>query len=443
VFFCVSGGRLDGHAFAGQAVAAGASSTVVERWLDHDVPQIRVPSVRAAMGPMSAVVFGRPAAAMRTVGVTGTNGKTTTTYLLESIFAAAGWPAGLIGTTGARVDGEPVELARTTPEAPDLQRLLAEMRDRGIRATAMEVSSHALHQHRADGIEFDVAVFTNLTQDHLDYHHSMEAYFEAKAMLFVPSRAKTAIVNVDDPAGRRLLDASIPVTTFAVDRDADMRATDVETGPGGVAFQVDGVAVRSTIPGAFNVWNALGAFAAARALGIDASVAADGIASIHGIPGRMERVDDGTGPLVVVDYAHTPDSIRSVLRAARPLTAGRLIVVFGCGGDRDRDKRPQMGAAATAAADLTVITTDNPRSEDPAAIVAEIEPGAVEGGGPYVIELDRRMAIRRALEEAGQGDVVVIAGRGHETGQEVGGRVLPFDDRAVARDELAALGDRR
>jgi UDP-N-acetylmuramoyl-L-alanyl-D-glutamate--2,6-diaminopimelate ligase len=444
VFFCVVGEHSDGHDFAGHAVGSGAAVLVEERWLDLDVPQIRVASVRASMGPMSALVFGRPAAAMRTVGVTGTNGKTTTTYLLESIFEAAGWPAGLVGTTGARVAGQPVELARTTPEAPDLHRLLALMRDRGIQALTMEVSSHALDQHRVDGIVFDVALFTNLSQDHLDYHPSMEAYFLAKARLFDPARSIAGAVNVDDPAGRRLAGrATVPITTFAVRRDADVRATRVEAGPSGVSFEVDGIRVRSPMIGSFNVWNALGALAAARVLGVDPSVAARGIEAVTGVPGRMERVDDGTGPLVVVDYAHTPDSIRSVLRAARPLTAGRLIVVFGCGGDRDRDKRPLMGTAATSAADLSVITSDNPRSEDPSEIVDEIERGAVDGGGRSVIEVDRRAAIRLAVEEAGPGDLVVIAGRGHERGQEVDGRVIPFDDRDVAREELRALGDRR
>ncbi len=440
LFFCVPGANVDGHAFAADALRSGAVALVVERWIPEvDAPQVRVPSVRAAMGPMSAVVFGRPAETMKTVGVTGTNGKTTTTYLLESVFGAAGMRSGVIGTTGARVAGAPIPLERTTPEAPDLQRLLARMRDAGVRAMAMEVSSHAMDQHRASGVVFDVAVFTNLSQDHLDYHGSMSSYFEAKAELFTPPHARSGAANADDPAGRRLIErAAIPMRSFALDREADLVAEDVRVGVDGSSFRVGDLVVRSHLLGRFNVANCLGTLAATRALGIDDDVAVRGVGSVKGVPGRIEPVEAGQKFLVMVDYAHTPDSILSVLKAARPLTSGRLIVVFGCGGDRDHAKRPLMGSAATSNADLTIITSDNPRSEDPLAIIADIERGAREGGGLYSVEPDRRSAIERAVHEAEEGDVVVIAGKGHEPYQELAHTTIAFDDREVA---LAALKD--
>ena len=445
LFFAVRGARADGHDFAADAVARGAVAVVVERWL-HDIAtaQVKVPSVRAAMGPASAIVFGRPAEALRLVGITGTNGKTTTTYLLESIFRANGWMPGVIGTTGARVGGDPEPLPRTTPEAPDLHRLLAHMRARGVDGVAMEVSSHALEQHRASGVRFAVAVFTNLSQDHLDFHGGMDEYFEAKAGLFSPVYADRAVVNADDQWGRRLLVSPVlPTMTFGEGAGADVRATDVRTDVDGIAFHVGDLEIRSSLRGLFNVSNCLAALAAARALEIEDAASVEGIASLEGVPGRVEPVGEGQDFLVMVDYAHTPDSIHNVLRAARPLASGRLIVVFGCGGDRDRSKRPLMGRAATANADLTVITSDNPRSEDPMAIVAEIEPGAKEGGGAFVIELDRRAVIRLAVREARTGDVIVIAGKGHESGQEFADRTIPFLDRDVAAEELRArLGER-
>jgi UDP-N-acetylmuramoyl-L-alanyl-D-glutamate--2,6-diaminopimelate ligase len=440
MFFCVPGANADGHALATAAVAAGAVALVVERWLDVDVAQVLVGSTRTVMGPVSALVFGRPAASMTVVGVTGTNGKTTVTYLLASVFRRAGLAPGVIGTTGARVNGTPFDLAHTTPEAPDLQRLLARMRASGVRAVAMEVSSHALAYQRVGGIAFDAAMFTNLSQDHLDLHQTMEEYYAAKASLFTPERARRGVVNADDPWGRRLRDAmAIPVSTFGVQTQADVLATEVRVDAKGIAFRVAGTTVRSALRGAFNVSNCVGAVAVARSLGIDDDVAASGIADVQGVPGRMEPVDAGQPFLVVVDYAHTPDSIHSVLRGARPLAASRVIVVFGCGGDRDRAKRSLMGAAATSGADLSVLTSDNPRSEDPLAIIEEIERGAKTGQGTYVVEPDRRRAIALAVGSAGPGDVVVIAGKGHETYQEIGTTRVPFDDREVAREALTAL----
>lgn len=440
LFFCVRGENVDGHDLASEAVASGAVALVVERPLAVDVPQLIVSSVRACMGPASAVVFGEPASHMTTVGITGTNGKTTVTYLLEAVFRAAGARPGVIGTTGARLDGVPQSIARTTPEAPDLHRLLARMRAEGVQAVAMEVSSHALAQGRVGGLVLDVAVFTNLSQDHLDFHGTMDEYFGAKASLFTPSLARRGLVNADDPWGRRLLvEPAIPTGSFAVERQADLVARDVVSDASGVGFAVEDVTVRSPLRGRFNVWNCLAALAVARALDMDMRVAAEAVSRVPGVPGRMEPVEAGQDFLVVVDYAHTPDSILSVLRGARPLSSGRVIAVFGCGGDRDHAKRPLMGQAATSSADLTFITSDNPRSEDPRSIIEQILPGARAGGGAFRVEPNRRSAIIEAVRSARSGDVVVIAGKGHETYQELDGERLPFDDRDVAREALADL----
>jgi UDP-N-acetylmuramoyl-L-alanyl-D-glutamate--2,6-diaminopimelate ligase len=442
VFFCVPGSRRDGHDFAPQALQAGARVLVVERWLGSGATEVKVPSVRRAMGPMAAAFYGRPASRLLMVGVTGTNGKTTTTYLLEKVFEAAGMRAGVIGTTGLRMAGRPVPLERTTPEAPDLHQLLARMVEDGIGAVAMEVSSHGLHQHRVGGARFACSVFTNLSQDHLDYHGTLEEYFRAKATLFTPEMSDRAAINHDSPEGRELLRGDLPSLTFGIGEGADVRATEVELRPDGLSFEVDGLEIRSPLRGGFNVHNCLAALAAARQVGIDDDAAAAGIAALRGVPGRLEPVEAGQPFQVLVDYAHTPDSVENVLRTARPLAGGgRVLVVLGCGGDRDRGKRPLMGEAATRLADMAVITSDNPRSEDPVAIIAEIEPGARRGGGPYEVEPDRRAAIRLALRRARSGDVVVIAGKGHESGQEFADRIVPFDDRAVAREELEALLD--
>ncbi len=441
LFFCVVGEKRDGHEFAAQVVEAGAVALVVERRLDVAVPQVVVPSARAAMAPFAAAFHGDPTAELRVVGVTGTNGKTTTAYLVREILEAAGTRTGLLGTVKQVVGGaeEPVE--RTTPEAIDLQETFRRMLASGDRACAMEVSSHAMALHRADAIHFEVAVFTNLTQDHLDFHADMEDYFAAKRLLFAAGPG-VRIVNVDDPYGRRLAEEFDCLTYSAEGAEADYRAVDVEFDAGGASFTVDGRArVETGMPGHFNVANALAAFAAAEALGVDAETAAAGLAAAARVPGRFEPIDEGQGFAVLVDYAHTPDSMENVLRAARRLTAGRLIAVFGAGGDRDRAKRPLMGRAGGTLSDLAVVTSDNPRSEDPAAIVAEVAAGAREGDAELVVEVDRHAAIALALGRAEPGDTVVIAGKGHEQGQEFeGGRKIPFDDREVAREELRRLG---
>jgi UDP-N-acetylmuramoyl-L-alanyl-D-glutamate--2,6-diaminopimelate ligase len=440
LFFCVPGGHVDGHDYAVSASSSGASAFVVERWVDVAATQVRVPSVRRAMGPMTAAFFERPADRMRVVGVTGTNGKTTTTYLLESVYRAAGLKAGVVGTTGVRIDGRAIPEERTTPEATDLQRLFSRMSLEGVAAVAMEVSSHGLHQHRVDGTRFACAVFTNLSQDHLDYHGTLEAYFDAKARLFTPELSQRAVVNGDTAEGRRLARrSSIPTVTYGLEPGSKIVARHVEVSSSGVHFEVEGTKVASRLRGTFNVYNCLAAFAAAREVGVEDFEIARGIGELAGVPGRLEPVEAGQPFPVLVDYAHTPDSLDNVLRSMRSTADGRLIVVFGCGGDRDRGKRPLMGETVTRLADLTVITTDNPRSEDPMAIIADIEPGAIRGAGSYVIESDRRLAIRMALSDARTGDVVLIAGKGHETGQKFRDHTVPFDDRVVAAEELAGL----
>jgi UDP-N-acetylmuramoyl-L-alanyl-D-glutamate--2,6-diaminopimelate ligase len=444
LFFCVPGEIADGHDFAADAVRAGAAAIVVERPVEVDAPRVVVASVRAAMGPMSAVVFGHPAADLTVAGITGTNGKTTGTYLLESVFRAAGWRPAVVGTTGLRIDGVREALAHTTPEAPDLHRALFRMRAEHVDAVAIEISSHALAQRRTDGLVADVALFTNLSQDHLDFHPSMEEYFQAKRRLFTPAHARHGVINADDAWGRRLLaSGEIATTSYAVrSEEADVTASDVRVGRDGIVFTVDGLEIHSPLRGAFNVSNCLGVLAVARTLSIDDAATIEGIAALDVVPGRMEPVDAGQPFTVVVDYAHTPDSIHSVLRGARPLADGQVIIVFGCGGDRDQAKRPAMGRAATDDADLVIVTTDNPRSEDPERIIADVLTG-VPASSPVVVEPDRRAAIARAVDAAGPGDVVVFAGKGHETSQEIDGRFVPFDDRAVAREAIEArLGAR-
>jgi UDP-N-acetylmuramoyl-L-alanyl-D-glutamate--2,6-diaminopimelate ligase len=437
LFFCIPGDHADGHAFAEQAVDAGAAALVVDHPLAVAVPQLLVRSVRHAIGPMAAAVFGYPARELTVIGVTGTNGKTTITYLLESVFRAAGWRPGVIGTTGLRIDGVPSPLAHTTPEAPALHRAFAQMRADGVRAVAIEISSHALAQHRVDGLVVDAAIFTNLSQDHLDLHETMESYFESKRRLFTPALAHHGVVNADDAWGRRLLeDPAIPITSYGVDGPADVRATDVAVGGTGSTAVIDAVPVRTALRGRFNVENVLAAIVAARVVGIATDIATRGVAELARVPGRMEPIDAGQDFTVVVDYAHTPDSIHNVLRGARGSADGRVIVVFGCGGDRDRAKRPMMGLAAAEDADLVIVTTDNPRSEDPLAIIDEITSG-IPDGAASIVEPDRATAIQRAIDAAHPGDVVVVAGKGHETTQEIGGVFVPFDDREVARAALA------
>ncbi len=436
LFFCVRGARSDGHAFAGEALSRGAAALVVEEVLDLPAPQLVVQDARAAMAVVADEFFGRPTEELAVAGVTGTNGKTTTAYLLHSILETAGRRPGLLGNVERRVGGVAEPSGLNTPEAIDLQRLLRRMLDAGDRSCALEASSHASALHRLDRVRFAVLVFTNLTQDHLDFHGTMEDYFEAKQRLFHEHDLGGAAIDVDGPYGRRLARSlGRRAVTFGFSDEATFRPERLELDPAGTRFRVDGVEVRTHLRGRFNVENALGAYAAASLLGIDGATAAAGIERLGGVPGRLEPVDEGQPFTVLVDYAHTPDSLAGALRAARELSPGRLICVFGCGGERDRGKRPLMGRLAAEFADRAIVTSDNPRGEDPLAIVAEILAGAAVG--QLEVEPDRRAAIERAVGEAAPGDVVLIAGKGHEGGQQVGEETFPFDDRRVAREALA------
>jgi UDP-N-acetylmuramoyl-L-alanyl-D-glutamate--2,6-diaminopimelate ligase len=443
LFFCVPGATADGHEFADLAVEAGAAALVVERPVSARVPQVVVGDVRAAMALAAVEFFGRPTDELEVAAVTGTNGKTTTTFLLHAVLEAAGRKPGLLGTIESRVGDERRPAIRTTPEAIDLQRTFREMLDAGNRSVALEATSHGSVQKRLLGTRLRCLVFTNLSQDHLDFHGTMEAYYEAKKALFTGELTGSdpvsftgsdpvkgmpaAAVNTGDPYGRRLADELRPLggtlVTFGFADDAELKPGELE--------------IDSPLRGRFNVENVLGAVAAGRLLGIDDETIVRGIESLDGVPGRFEVVDEGQPFTVLVDYAHTPEALENVLRAARDLDRGRLICVFGCGGDRDRSKRPVMGRIAGELADLAIVTSDNPRSEDPRAIIDEILAGAE---GELEIEPDRRDAIARAVEEAEPGDVVLIAGKGHEQGQQFRDRTVPFDDREVAREALRRLG---
>jgi UDP-N-acetylmuramoyl-L-alanyl-D-glutamate--2,6-diaminopimelate ligase len=419
LFFCVPGARADGHDFAPEAVANGAVALVVERPLAVDVPQVVVPDARVAMAVAADEFFGRPTEELEVAGVTGTSGKTTTSFLLYAILAAAGRRPGLLGTVEARVGGERRGVERTTPEAIDLQRTFREMLDVGDRSCAMEASSHASELHRLDRVRFAVLVFTNLSQDHLDFHGDMESYFRAKRRLF--AEAVPAVVNVGDEYGRRLAAELPDAIAFSAEDAGALEGIDLK------------------LRGRFNVENALGALFAARALGIDEDAIKRGIESVRGVPGRFESVEEGQPFAVIVDYAHKPDALEKVLRAARDIARGRVIVVLGAGGDRDRGKRPLMGRIASELADVAIVTSDNPRSEEPQAIIDELVAGATRD---VEVEPDRATAIARAVELAREGDVVVVAGKGAEQGQQFADRTVPFDDRETARHALRNLGAR-
>lgn len=460
LFVALRGQRADGATFAADALAKGAVAIVSDSPAPADVtaPWLTTTDARLVMAELAAAVYDHPSRELSVVGVTGTNGKTTTTYLLASVFDAAGMPCGRLGTvtvrTGPRPEDES-EASHTTPEAPDVQRLLREMVTRGCRACAMEVSSHALVLRRADGVTFSAGIFTNLTRDHLDFHGDMAAYFAAKRRLFdlLPQGAP-AIINVDDPRGAELAASVGRPVTFGVRKDADVRPEGVQLSLDGLAFQITTpagpIAVRSPLVGWPNVYNILGVVATAVALELPKEAIEAGLAQLDRVPGRFQVVSGSTDDVrVVVDYAHTDDALKNLLETARPLTHGRLITVFGCGGDRDRTKRPLMGAVAARLSDLVVLTSDNPRSEDPSRIIDDIkrgisvpsDPGAPKRAGtPVVVHVDRRIAIEQAIRASKAGDVVLIAGKGHEQTQTIGTRVLPFDDVDVAR---AALSQRR
>ena len=468
LFFCVPGLLHDGHEFAAVAVEAGAAVLVVERPLDLGVPEVQVTDARVAMARMGAEFYGRPGDDLMLLGVTGTSGKTTTTWLLEPILAAAGHVAGLIGTIETRIAGVSSPGVRTTPDSLDLQRTLAEMRSAGVTAVALEVTSHALALHRVETLHFEAAAFTNLSQDHLDFHAGMEDYFAAKRSLFVPERIERGAINVDDAYGRIIKEsATVEMIGFGIAPDADVRAESVRTGPWGMEFvalsPLGEMKVKTALIGEFNLSNCLAAISVALQGGIRPSAIEAGLQAVKSVPGRFEGIDAGQPFSVVVDYSHKPDALDNVLREARRIAGGggpqnrgarsggpqknngdtgRVFCVFGCGGDRDRAKRPLMGQVAAKGADVVIVTSDNPRSEEPEAIIAEIVQGitAERPEGPQRSIVDRRAAIELAIHEAREGDVVVIAGRGHESDQAFADHTEPFDDRIVARAALAAEG---
>ena len=454
LYVALPGSRFHGARFCPEAAAAGATAVLTDpagrdEAVAAGLPAFVVADPRSRLGEVAAWIYGYPAERLLLIGVTGTSGKTTTTYLLESGLRAAGYRAGLIGGVQTRIAGAAVASQLTTPEATDLQALLAVMEQRRVAAAAMEVSSHALALGRVAGTRYDVAIFTNLSQDHLDFHDTIEDYFGAKAQLFTARYAAAGVVNIDDPRGRQLAQmAQIPITTFSVEGrpDADWRAADIRTGADGSTFRVigpGGVAAdaAAALPGRFNVANALGAIVGLVEAGIGLAAAVAGVAACPGVPGRLERVEAGQDFTVLVDYSHKPGAVEAVLTALRPVTAGNLTIVLGCGGDRDAAKRPLMGAAAARLADTAIFTSDNPRSEDPLAILSQMLGGAAgvppAGRAEVLVVPDRGAAIAAAIAAAGKGDVVLIAGKGHETGQYLGAAVIEFDDRVVAGEALA------
>ncbi|GAA0277275.1 UDP-N-acetylmuramoyl-L-alanyl-D-glutamate--2,6-diaminopimelate ligase [Streptomyces polychromogenes] len=453
LYAALPGARLHGADFAAQAAALGAAAVLTdpagaERAAATGLPVLAVADPRGRMGELAAEIYGRPGEALLQLGITGTSGKTTTAYLVEGGLRAAGKTTGLVGTVEMRIGDERIKSERTTPEATDLQALFAVMRERGVEAVAMEVSSHALVLGRVDGCVFDVAVFNNLSPEHMEFHSDMEDYFQAKAQLFTERRARLGVVNVDDEYGRRLAKESpIPVVTFSAAGDpaADWRAEDVVSGHMDSTLTLVGpegqrVRAKAPLPGPFNVANTVAAVVTLAAAGLDPQTAADGVAAVPGVPGRLERVDAGQPYLAVVDYAHKTDAVESVLRALREVTTGKLHIVLGCGGDRDTTKRGPMGAAAARYADTAVLTSDNPRSEDPLKILAAMFEGAVsvpaEERAAVLVDADRAAAIAAAVARAGAGDTVLVAGKGHEQGQDTAGVVRPFDDRAVLREAI-------
>lgn len=448
IYACVPGANVDGHDFAPQALEKGAVALLVERILPIDAPQIEVKHVRDVIGKLAANIYDHPSSRLEVIGVTGTNGKTTITHLVERIAMKEGKKVGLIGTLGAKIAGREISGSRTTPEAIDLQKLMAEMVAEGVELAVMEVSSHALVLGRVEGTEFDAGIFTNLTQDHLDYHKTMEEYLEAKARLFSglvgKKQPKVGVINGDDPASQTLIQRSAaPVVTYGVKADhLDYRAEKIELRADGIrftaVFQGKSQTIEYATPGMFSVYNALAAFTWAVESGRDPRLVAEALSEIAGVPGRFESVRMGQPFQVIVDYAHTPDGLENVLRTAREFTKGRLITVFGCGGDRDKGKRPKMGAISAELSDVVLVTSDNPRTEDPREIIKDILVG-VTGVEHTAIE-NRREAIESACRLAKPGDTVMIAGKGHEDYQIIGKEVFPFDDREIAREALRRLG---
>jgi len=445
LFFCIPGARFDAHNYAPQAIGNGCVALVVERYLDIDVPQVRVSNARAAMSRMAAAFYGHPARGMKLVGITGTKGKTTSTYMLKAILEKAGHKCGLIGTTGNMIGDRLLKGSLTTPDPIDLQRTLRLMADEGVEYVTMEISAHAIDMHRLDGLTFEVGCYTNLSQDHLDYFHSMENYFETKKKFFTTGMVRNATVNVDEETSGGLLSAlEIPCLTYGICAPADLFARDIEITEDGVSFEVQlrgmhPLQVNLMMTGMFNAYNAMAAASCAMVLGVSAEDIKAGLEGMPSVPGRIEMLPTGTPYRVILDYSHVPDALMNILTTVRQFAKARVIALFGCGGDRDQGKRPMMGEIGGKLADLSILTSDNPRTEDPMKILEAIEAGIKPTGGEYVVIENRREAIRYAMEIAEAGDIIVLAGKGHETYQEINGVKYPFDEKVVVQELLEEL----
>ena len=445
LFFCVSGARFDAHDFAPQAVEQGAAALVVSHFLALDVPQVRVRNVRAAMSPMAAAFFGHPDREMRLLGITGTKGKTTTSYLVKAIMEQAGHKVGLIGTTGNMIGSEYMKSEFTTPEPIDFFRTLRRMRDAGVDVVSMEVSAHALEMGRLEGVRCEAGCYTNLSQDHLDLFGTMEKYFECKKSFFTPKWIQNAAVNVDDETSAGILSGiAVPCMTFGICNNADLFARDIEITENGVSFilKLFGLKeypVHLRLTGMFNVYNALAAAAVGLIAGVAPETITQALESVRSVPGRAEVLDTHTPYKVILDYSHSPDALENILIAVREFARGRVISLFGCGGDRDHGKRPMMGEISGRLADYSILTSDNPRTENPYEILAAVEEGIKRTKGEYVVIENRREAIRHALQIGREGDIIVLAGKGHETYQEIMGVKRPFDEKVVVRELLEEM----
>ncbi len=445
LFFCISGLRFDAHLFAGQAVENGCTALIVERFVESPAAQVKVENARSAMAYIASAFFGHPSRSLRMVGVCGTKGKTTTSYLMKAILEQAGFKTGLIGTTGNMIGGKHLPSNMTTPDPVDLHRCLRQMVDEGVEVVSMEVSAHAVDMHRLDGVDFEAACYTNLSQDHLDYFGTMERYFEAKKTFFMRGQVKNAALNADDDTSENIRrDLKVPYLTFGISADADVFARDIEISENGVEFTIrlrglEEMHIAMHLTGMFNVYNALAAASLAMIMGIDKEDIRKGLESVKNVPGRVEVLETGTPYKVILDYAHSPDALENVLRTVRAFTRKRLIALVGCGGDRDHGKRPMMGKIVGKMADFSILTSDNPRTEDPMQILCAIEEGMKETDGAYVMIENRREAIRYALEMGEEGDVIILAGKGNETYQDIMGVKRPFDEKIVVQELLEEM----
>lgn len=449
LFFCIKGARSDSHDFAAQAVENGASALVVTRILDNvNVPQILVSDDRAAMALLASAFYGHPGREMKLVGITGTKGKTTTSYFIKAILEEAGWRCGLIGTTGNMIGNRWMKSTLTTPDPIELNRTLRQMANEGVQAVCMEVSAHAINMKRLEGITFEAGCYLNLSQDHLDFFGNMDHYFETKKSFLTNNMVKNAAINVDDDRAADLIqDLRVPYSTFGICTNADIFARDIEISEKGVSFQLalwneHLYPVHLKMMGMFNVYNALAACGLALIMGIDPQVICRALEGVKSVPGRAEVLDTHTPYMVILDYSHSPDALENILKTAKDFARGRVIILFGCGGDRDYTKRPQMGTIAGRLADYSILTSDNPRNEEPMAIIRSIEEGIKKTEAPYEIIEDRKAAISRALDLALDGDVIILAGKGHETYQEISGVKRPFDEKQIVRELLTFRKER-